>query len=128
MTTQALRPPALARAARWLAVLPIRAYARLVSPYTPATCRFRPTCSGYAREAIELHGVLRGTWLGIRRVLRCHPFSDPGLDPVPNSPFDRRTPATARLVTSWFTARMEPRASMAEESRESAPTHDSSIP
>lgn len=91
------RPGPLARVLRGAAVLPIRAYARWISPWTPATCRFRPTCSGYALEAIERHGVLRGSWLGMRRILRCHPYSDPGIDPVPGSHHERCTPAHARL-------------------------------
>jgi len=68
---------------RELLVLPIRFYQRFVSPFTPPICRFRPTCSQYALEAILAHGVLRGVWLGARRILRCHPFHDGGFDPVP---------------------------------------------
>ncbi|MEZ5980199.1 MAG: membrane protein insertion efficiency factor YidD [Planctomycetota bacterium] len=65
-------------------VLPIVFYRRFVTPYTPATCRFRPTCSAYAEEAVLVHGVLRGSWLAFRRILRCHPFGPPpGPDPVP---------------------------------------------
>ena len=62
----------------------IRLYQRSVSPYTPARCRFRPTCSAYAYEAINKYGVLKGGWLAIRRLLRCHPFykGNP-YDPVP---------------------------------------------
>ena len=71
--------------------LPIRFYQRFISPLTPATCRFRPTCSGYAVEAIETRGVLVGTWLTLRRILRCHPFSQPGHDPVPPA---RRPPTS----------------------------------
>ena len=68
---------------RLLAVAPIRFYRRFVSPWTPPTCRFSPTCSAYAQEAILRHGVLRGGWLATRRVLRCHPFGGGGYDPVP---------------------------------------------
>jgi len=62
----------------------IRLYQRSVSPYTPSRCRFRPTCSAYAYEAINKYGVLKGGWLAIRRLLRCHPFykGNP-YDPVP---------------------------------------------
>jgi uncharacterized protein len=67
----------------WLLALPIRFYRRFVSPWTPASCRFRPTCSAYAQEALELHGPFIGLWLALRRVLRCHPFTPPGYDPVP---------------------------------------------
>ncbi|MGE0144721.1 MAG: membrane protein insertion efficiency factor YidD [Planctomycetota bacterium] len=65
-------------------VLPVRAYRRWLSPLKPPTCRFVPTCSQYAIEAIERHGVLRGTWLSLRRIGRCHPFTEPGEDPVPS--------------------------------------------
>ena len=58
-------------------------YKRCISPLLPAACRFHPTCSDYAREAIELHGVWHGTTLALGRLLRCHPFSRGGFDPVP---------------------------------------------
>ena len=65
-------------------VLPIVVYRKAISPLKPApTCRFHPTCSAYAQEAVLSHGVLRGTWLAIRRVARCHPWHPGGLDPVP---------------------------------------------
>lgn len=62
----------------------IRFYQRSISPYTPAACRFTPTCSQYALEAITKYGALKGGWLALRRFLRCHPFhkGDP-YDPVP---------------------------------------------
>lgn len=61
----------------------IRAYQRFVSPYTPPSCRFYPTCSSYAVEAIGRYGAWRGGYLAVRRLLRCHPFHAGGYDPVP---------------------------------------------
>jgi putative membrane protein insertion efficiency factor len=64
----------------------ITAYQRLISPLTGAHCRYYPTCSEYAREALERFGPARGGWLALRRILRCHPFHPGGFDPVPGSP------------------------------------------
>lgn len=61
----------------------LRAYKRLVSPALPPACRFTPTCSEYAYEAVARHGVLRGLWLAAKRLARCHPLSAGGYDPVP---------------------------------------------
>jgi len=61
----------------------VRGYQVAVSPWTPAACRFTPTCSSYAIEALEQHGSLRGGWLAIRRIGRCHPWGGHGFDPVP---------------------------------------------
>ena len=58
-------------------------YQRFISAATPSSCRFHPTCSHYAAEAIETHGALRGIFLALRRIMRCHPFHPGGLDPVP---------------------------------------------
>jgi uncharacterized protein len=68
---------------RALCLLPIRAYQYVVSPLLPKSCRFLPTCSDYAAEAIATHGALRGGWLAARRLLRCHPWGAWGYDPVP---------------------------------------------
>lgn len=67
----------------WLLMLPIRFYRKFISPFTPPSCRFTPTCSEYAIEAITKHGPFKGTWLAIKRVLRCHPWGGSGYDPVP---------------------------------------------
>ena len=61
----------------------IRFYQRFISPLTPPSCRFHPTCSEYTRQAIVRHGVFKGIGLGIVRILKCHPFHPGGYDPVP---------------------------------------------
>jgi putative membrane protein insertion efficiency factor len=61
----------------------IRLYQRWISPVTPPSCRFFPSCSEYAAQAVTQYGLLRGTWLALRRLLRCHPFHPGGYDPVP---------------------------------------------
>ena len=61
----------------------IRFYRRAVSPFTPPACRFTPTCSAYAMECVERFGVLRGSWLALKRLLRCHPLGGHGYDPPP---------------------------------------------
>jgi uncharacterized protein len=68
---------------RRLLILLINAYRYLLSPWLGQNCRFHPTCSCFAREAIELHGSLKGSWLACKRILRCHPWHDGGYDPVP---------------------------------------------
>ena len=78
MTVDMPRATPLAR----LLMLPIRAW-RLISVHLAPRCRFHPSCSQYALEALTLHGAGRGSWLAIRRVGRCHPWHDGGLDPVP---------------------------------------------
>lgn len=75
---------------RALLIALIRIYQLFVSPLLGNHCRFYPSCSQYAREAIKQYGVLRGGWLAIRRLLRCHPWHPGGVDPVPEpSPKDR---------------------------------------
>jgi putative membrane protein insertion efficiency factor len=66
-----------------LVLLPVLAYRRWLSPLLPARCRFAPTCSAYAVEAVTAHGAARGGWLALRRLGRCHPFTPGGHDPVP---------------------------------------------
>ncbi|MDR0834894.1 MAG: membrane protein insertion efficiency factor YidD [Candidatus Symbiothrix sp.] len=61
----------------------IRFYRACISPHTPASCRFTPTCSEYALEAIKKYGALKGGWLALKRILRCHPWGGHGYDPVP---------------------------------------------
>jgi len=68
---------------RRLLIAIVRAYQYLLSPWWGSQCRFTPTCSHYAIEALERHGALGGSWLATRRILRCHPWSAGGYDPVP---------------------------------------------
>jgi putative membrane protein insertion efficiency factor len=68
---------------KWALTKLIRFYQLFLSPLKPPSCRFAPTCSHYALEAVEKHGALRGTWLAIRRIAKCHPFHPGGYDPVP---------------------------------------------
>jgi putative membrane protein insertion efficiency factor len=72
-------------AARAAAAL-LSGYKRFVSPLLPPACRFQPTCSEYAREAILRHGLPKGAWLSVLRLARCHPFHPGGFDPVPDPP------------------------------------------
>jgi uncharacterized protein len=68
---------------RRLLILFVKLYQRLVSPLLPPACRFYPSCSAYAVQALGRHGAARGIWLTLRRLSRCHPFHPGGLDPVP---------------------------------------------
>jgi hypothetical protein len=71
------------RAMRWLALKVIRFYQTAISPWTPPSCIYSPTCSQYGYEAISKYGLLKGGWLALRRILRCHPWGPGGHDPVP---------------------------------------------
>lgn len=69
-------------------VLPVRFYQLCISPLFPPACRYTPTCSQYAIEALRVHGPLRGSLLALRRILRCHPWGGSGYDPVPPKKYD----------------------------------------
>ena len=73
----------MVRLPAFLVILAIRIYQVLLSPMLPAACRYQPSCSAYAVEAVERHGALRGGWLAAKRIGRCHPFRPGGYDPVP---------------------------------------------
>ncbi len=73
----------MARWPRRLAAAPVRLYQLVVSPLLPPSCRYQPTCSHYAIAALSRYGVVRGGWLAIRRIARCHPWGGSGYDPVP---------------------------------------------
>ena len=68
----------------WIVSLPVRAYRVVLSPYVGHGCRFTPTCSAYAMEALEKHGAIKGIWLVARRIGRCHPWGGSGIDNVPD--------------------------------------------
>lgn len=69
-----------------IVLAPIRFYRRFLTPLkAQPSCRFHPTCSAYAQEAVTMHGALRGSYLALRRILKCHPFHPGGLDPVPSA-------------------------------------------
>jgi uncharacterized protein len=71
----------------------IKIYQYVISPLMPPTCRYLPTCSAYAAEAVQRHGAIVGTWLAIRRLARCHPWGGHGYDPVPKQARRHRHPA-----------------------------------
>lgn len=80
-----ISPSGLTRIPTRIAILLIRTYQKLVSPNLSPSCRFQPSCSQYALDCISRFGVLRGSWLGVGRIARCHPFHPGGFDPVPDS-------------------------------------------
>lgn len=70
----------------------MRFYQAAISPYTPASCRYSPTCSGYTLQALKRHGVFKGGWLAIKRIGSCHPWGGSGYDPVPEKEDKIQTP------------------------------------
>lgn len=70
---------------RQILIVLIKLYRYAISPYLAPSCRYTPTCSSYAIEAIERHGLFRGSWLAVRRISRCHPWHEAGYDPVPEN-------------------------------------------
>jgi putative membrane protein insertion efficiency factor len=68
----------------YIVSLPVRAYRMILSPWVGMSCRYRPTCSAYSLEALEKHGAIKGSYLTVRRILRCHPWGGSGIDNVPD--------------------------------------------
>jgi putative membrane protein insertion efficiency factor len=97
MTTGGQQAPGRRSAGVWVLVMLLTGYRRLISPLLPPSCRYYPSCSAYALEAVQVHGALRGSWLAVRRLSRCHPFHAGGLDPVPPA-----RPAGGRAADSEF--------------------------
>lgn len=73
----------MSRLLRKIFIAPVLFYQYAISPLLPASCRYTPTCSQYTKEAILTHGIVKGTWLGMKRISRCHPWGGQGYDPVP---------------------------------------------
>jgi uncharacterized protein len=71
------------KAIRTIFIFPVLVYQYVISPLLPASCRYTPSCSEYTKQAILKHGIFKGTWLGIKRISRCHPWGGQGHDPVP---------------------------------------------
>jgi uncharacterized protein len=67
----------------WIVLIPVYFYKYAISPFIPASCRYIPTCSTYAVEAVKIHGPFKGFWLATKRIARCHPWGTGGYDPVP---------------------------------------------
>ena len=70
---------------KYIFILPVRFYQRVISPFTPASCRYYPTCSQYTIDAIQEWGAFKGLWMGLKRLASCHPWSPGGYDPVPKN-------------------------------------------
>jgi len=85
---------------KWLLILVLRAYRRVISPLYGDVCRYYPSCSAYALHAVEAHGSLRGSWLAVRRLGRCHPWAEGGVDAVPEEFHWRRPPAAPSPLSS----------------------------
>lgn len=104
---------------KWLLLL-VRGYQRFVSPLTPPRCRFQPTCSHYAMDALEKHGALKGTWLTLKRLGKCHPLHPGGWDPVP----DPRTGQKLSLYDDPADETPAPGESVNHQDNERKPRHD----
>ena len=79
---------AVSKVLAWPLIQLVRFYRLAISPWLGGNCRFDPTCSSYAIEALQVHGIFKGTWLAVRRIGRCHPLGGSGYDPVPKNEKD----------------------------------------
>jgi len=89
--------------AGWLLVGLLTVYRRFISPLLGPRCRFYPSCSAYALEAVQVHGALRGSWLAVRRLSRCHPFHAGGIDPVPGTDLEQGSAAADVMSSDGLT-------------------------
>ncbi|WP_116134306.1 membrane protein insertion efficiency factor YidD [Tropicimonas sp. IMCC34043] len=78
--------------AAWILALPIRGYRLIFSPWVGYNCRYQPTCSAYALQALSTHGAIRGGWMALKRIARCNPWGSCGYDPVPGTDHDHDAP------------------------------------
>lgn len=92
--------------AKFVTLQLLRAYKWAISPMLPAACRYVPTCSEYAMEAVERYGALRGGWIALARVLRCHPFARSGYDPVVATALQTRESQSPETCTRAFAPRI----------------------
>ena len=90
----------LRRCALLALLLPLRFYRRWISPGLPRTCRYYPSCAAYAEQALRTHGPVRGSWLAVRRLARCHPWTPGGVDHVPPARDAGREPTTINAVSA----------------------------
>jgi putative membrane protein insertion efficiency factor len=102
---------AMSQTASWVAqaaLFVIRFYQRCVSPFTPPSCRFHPSCSHYAYKSIQRFGLWRGGWLGLKRICKCHPFHPGGYDPVPELETNSQPVNARQTSTREMNSRSEP--------------------
>jgi len=88
---------------QFVLLVPLLVYRKLISPALPAHCRFYPSCATYAEQALRIHGPFRGSWLAVRRLARCHPWTPGGVDHVPPLGHAPAAPSTAATTSSHAT-------------------------
>ena len=96
------------RFAAWPLIVLVRLYQRLISPLLPASCRYYPSCSAYGLRSLETHGALRGSWLTVTRIARCHPWAAGGMDFVPGTPEAEQWAEEQRLSAATTGQRLAP--------------------
>ncbi|AJR18877.1 membrane protein insertion efficiency factor YidD [Pimelobacter simplex] len=102
---------------KWLLIGLVRGYQLVVSPFLGPSCRYYPSCSAYAVEALRVHGAIKGTWLAIRRLLRCHPWAPGGVDHVPPRRTRGSSPADDTAAANESESELDPGAERAPDFR-----------